>query len=159
MRFPAIKDAPADSDEVYVSFDWCPYKNAEGEYDEITLHLQTRPGDVDNPNLITQDLKKGDAMRWLHVELNFYDADGTVFNNTTNFMIEPFLEQQKEGHHRFYLDNFMVHSERAGAGVNGVSVDQNGPVEYYNLQGIRVANPEHGLYIRRQGNKTPKVSF
>ena len=32
-----------------------------------------------------------------------------------------------------------------------------GPVEYYNLQGVRVANPENGIYIRRQGNKVQKV--
>jgi len=31
------------------------------------------------------------------------------------------------------------------------------PVEYYNLQGIRVAEPTHGLYIKRQGNKVTKV--
>lgn len=31
------------------------------------------------------------------------------------------------------------------------------PVEYYNLQGIRVVNPTHGIYIKRQGNKTEKV--
>lgn len=35
--------------------------------------------------------------------------------------------------------------------------DENAPVEYYNLQGIRVNNPENGLYIRRQGNKVEKV--
>lgn len=45
------------------------------------------------------------------------------------------------------------------AGVADIVVedDSNAPVEYYNLQGIRVANPENGLYIRRQGNKTTKV--
>lgn len=160
MRFPAIADAPADPDEVYVSFDWCPYKNVEGEYDEVTLHLQTRPGDVNNPNLLTHDLKKGDPMRWIHVEIDFYDADGAVFNNSTNFMIEPIVEQQATGHHRFYLDNFMVHSERVDVGaINEVSVDKKAPVEYYNLQGVRVANPENGLYIRRQGNKSSKVLF
>lgn len=31
------------------------------------------------------------------------------------------------------------------------------PVEYYNLQGIRVTNPEGGIFIRRQGNKVSKV--
>lgn len=35
--------------------------------------------------------------------------------------------------------------------------DANAPVEYYNLQGIRVIDPENGLYIRRQGNKVTKV--
>ena len=38
--------------------------------------------------------------------------------------------------------------------------DNNAPVEYYNLQGIRVANPEAGnLYIKRQGAKSTKVVF
>ena len=37
--------------------------------------------------------------------------------------------------------------------------DSNAPVEYYNLQGIRVANPEKGIFIRRQGNKATKVRF
>ncbi len=48
----------------------------------------------------------------------------------------------------------------AGSGtsaVEGVAIDENAPVEYYNLQGVRVANPENGLYIKRQGNKAVKV--
>lgn len=44
------------------------------------------------------------------------------------------------------------------AGVEGVAVENaDAPVEYYSLQGIRVANPGNGLYIRRQGNKSTKV--
>ncbi len=31
------------------------------------------------------------------------------------------------------------------------------PVEYYNLQGIRVERPESGLYIRRQGSTSTKI--
>ena len=36
------------------------------------------------------------------------------------------------------------------------AADENAPVEYYNLQGVRVENPSNGLYIRRQGNKVTK---
>ena len=45
------------------------------------------------------------------------------------------------------------------AGIASVVVDnnQNAPVEYFNLQGVRVENPSAGLYIRRQGNQTIKV--
>ena len=43
------------------------------------------------------------------------------------------------------------------AGIADITVDENAPVEFYNLQGVRVANPENGLYIRRQGNKATKV--
>ena len=42
-------------------------------------------------------------------------------------------------------------------GVAGVIADENAPVEYYNLQGVRVANPENGLYIVRQGRNVRKV--
>ena len=41
--------------------------------------------------------------------------------------------------------------------VDGIAADANAPVEYYNLQGVRIANPENGIFIRRQGNSTVKV--
>ena len=44
-----------------------------------------------------------------------------------------------------------------GSGVKDVAVDANAPVEYYNLQGVRVAEPTNGIYIRRQGNTASKV--
>lgn len=51
--------------------------------------------------------------------------------------------------------------EFAASGVESIatdmSADDNAPVEYYNLQGMRVNNPENGIFIRRQGNKTVKV--
>lgn len=44
------------------------------------------------------------------------------------------------------------------SGVESVMVeDTDAPVEYFNLQGVRVANPDNGVYIRRQGNKVEKV--
>lgn len=42
-------------------------------------------------------------------------------------------------------------------GVIDVTISGEGEVEYFNLQGVRVANPESGLYIRRQGNQVSKV--
>lgn len=44
------------------------------------------------------------------------------------------------------------------SGVENITVnDENAPVEYFNLQGVRVADPGNGLYIRRQGNTVEKV--
>ncbi|MCH5226019.1 MAG: hypothetical protein J1D77_08445, partial [Muribaculaceae bacterium] len=37
------------------------------------------------------------------------------------------------------------------------SSSTNAPVEFFNLAGQRVANPQHGVFIRKQGNKTSKV--
>ena len=42
-------------------------------------------------------------------------------------------------------------------GIADITADENAPVEYFNLQGVRVAEPTTGLYIRRQGGKAAKV--
>ena len=42
--------------------------------------------------------------------------------------------------------------------VNGLMDDNmNATPVYYNLQGVRVANPEQGIFIMRQGNKVAKI--
>lgn len=42
------------------------------------------------------------------------------------------------------------------ASVNSVEINENEPIEYFDLQGRRVENPTKGLYILRQGNKSVK---
>lgn len=46
-------------------------------------------------------------------------------------------------------------------GVEGIESDEmtvGQPAEYYNLQGVRIAEPKKGeLYLRKQGNKTEKI--
>ncbi len=45
-------------------------------------------------------------------------------------------------------------------GIEDVTVEVEGEAEYYNMQGLRVAQPEAGqLYIKRQGGKAVKVRF
>lgn len=55
------------------------------------------------------------------------------------------------------IDRITLSTSGTPTGVEDVTVDENAPVEYYNLQGVRVANPENGIYIRRQGSKVSKV--
>lgn len=44
------------------------------------------------------------------------------------------------------------------SGITGVSDDDsNAPVEHFNLQGVKVADPGNGIFIRRQGGKATKV--
>lgn len=38
-----------------------------------------------------------------------------------------------------------------------IGADAEMPVEYYNLQGVKVANPQSGIYIRVQGKKVEKI--
>ncbi len=53
--------------------------------------------------------------------------------------------------HKFYIK---VPSKDS---VSDIAVDSQAPAEYFNLQGMPVANPENGLFIRRQGGKATKV--
>ncbi len=46
---------------------------------------------------------------------------------------------------------------KAGSGVSEIESVVEGEAVYYNLQGVKVAEPENGLYIRVQGNKAIKV--
>lgn len=55
--------------------------------------------------------------------------------------------------------NFYDFKFTPGNGDSGIAAiaAENAPVEYFNLQGVRVDNPANGLYIRRQGNNVTKV--
>lgn len=60
-----------------------------------------------------------------------------------------------------YIDQVYVYYKdvKQGSGVAETLVEEDAPVEYYNLQGVRVANPENGLFIVKQGNKVSKKIF
>ena len=72
---------------------------------------------------------------------------------------------QKQGKLTYYSENAkgiqshdVVVNFSGQTGVEDIIADENnGEVEFFNLQGVRVANPENGVYIRRQGNKATKV--
>lgn len=103
----------------------------------------------------------------------FFLAHPDLYMNTINFdLTEPStvtigyhkdLNQNNYANPVFdfkleYFDpNYSGYDVTGGSGVADLVVeDENAPVEYYNLQGIRVANPENGLYIVKQGNKVTK---
>ncbi|MDE6542145.1 MAG: C10 family peptidase [Muribaculaceae bacterium] len=49
------------------------------------------------------------------------------------------------------------HYGTVSSGIEDVTVDTEAPAEYFNLQGVRVANPEAGrIYIVRRGDKATK---
>ncbi len=43
------------------------------------------------------------------------------------------------------------------SGVENIATEAESEVIYYNLQGVQVAEPSNGVFIRRQGNKVSKV--
>ena len=51
----------------------------------------------------------------------------------------------------------VITGQQAASGIEEIDADVNAPVEYYNLQGVKVANPSNGIFIKKQGNKATKV--
>ncbi|MBD5183865.1 MAG: hypothetical protein HDS97_03125 [Bacteroidales bacterium] len=56
-----------------------------------------------------------------------------------------------------YQYTYLLDIRMAGVDEVGVDAAAEGDVEYYDLSGVRVVNPESGIYIRRQNGKTSKV--
>lgn len=52
---------------------------------------------------------------------------------------------------------FKITYDTDGSGVDAIAAEENAPAEYYNLQGVRVANPDNGIYIVRRGSKVSKT--
>lgn len=55
--------------------------------------------------------------------------------------------------------SYITFNVKQESGMPGIVVDSDAdaPVEYYNLQGVRVEEPHNGVFIRRQGSKAEKV--
>ena len=93
---------------------------------------------------------------------DFGEAMDCAYNNGDNILIE----EDYSGTIKLELVNgpfepakitlYETVVPHESAGIADITVDENAPVEYFNLQGVRVANPENGLYIVRQGAKTFK---
>lgn len=54
---------------------------------------------------------------------------------------------------------FTLNMHYDSSSVDEIGAADNAPAVYYNLQGVEVANPENGVFIRRQGNKVTKVAL
>ena len=53
--------------------------------------------------------------------------------------------------------SFSLYNDPDAAGIDDITVDgSDAPAEYFNLQGVKVSNPENGLYIVRQGKTVTK---
>lgn len=97
------------------------------------------------------------------------DPSTTVYTNNSATAISYTIEEVPGEPYSAYIYvfapgapaakwKFTVPNEGIQTGVEVIEpTEENAPVEFYNLQGARVANPEHGIFIRRQGSKTTKV--
>lgn len=87
-----------------------------------------------------------------HCTVSAGETTGTTVFGITARAIDP------ENADNFAEGTIGVTSDGQTTGIEAVDADSaDAAVEYFNLQGVRVAAPAEGLYIRRQGNKVEKV--
>lgn len=128
------------------------YKNAEAWTNTIDLtdYLKDYPADL-NLMFARKNASNGNAIRIASKEAQ--DIENTKDeSNPFTFAAEDLKPQLTITYKKKDGTTAIVDIE-VEENVDGVEA----PVEYYNVQGIRVENPEHGLYIKRQGNKVSKV--
>ena len=96
---------------------------------------------------------------------------GVLPNNDVDHVAIPFTFNLKAGRHTVRIHNkgfvngmtangvcFAEGTYVPEVGIETVNVDENAPVEYFNLQGMKVANPLAGnIVIRRQGSQVSKL--
>ena len=83
-------------------------------------------------------------------DFQVYNAPFTI-NATTSiyaYAVEEGKQQSREVSVTYYYNPSLS--------IDGIEIE-NGAAQYYNMQGVRVANPENGMYIRVQNGKAQKV--
>ena len=104
---------------------------------------------------IPTEIKAGQIYEYTH-EITLLQPIG---NNYDNINVIVYLLNASNGQ----IENACILKslgDGSYAGIEPVIDDfdeSDVPVEYYNLQGVRVSNPAAGIFIRRQGNKVSKV--
>lgn len=98
---------------------------------------------------------------WKYV---FTSATGKPVHNQTGLVFNDGVlnpTDDKSNHQTkdiTYVEGMAYNREGATTGSVNIAIDENDTLEYYTIQGVRVASPEApGIYIERRGNTTRKI--
>lgn len=178
IQTPALGENAVGIDDFWVTIEWCPVKSGAGTYDPTHLAIYV-PGSANGKDpgagkegrydFEDHDIAKNTPYKWYTAKANI---KGVTLKATDKIAIRPGANQWPMNDKnvyigtttvcdqaRFYLKSIKVtktEPKDIGTGVASIEADENAPVEYYNLQGVRVAEPSNGLYIVRQGSKVSK---
>lgn len=97
---------------------------------------------------------------YIYNEENFTNAYTTEGNDGASMSYDVCValtgfDENSDATDYYYLNFYFTDNEYAS--VSKIENDNDAPVEFYNLQGVRVQNPENGIFIRKQGSKVSKM--
>ncbi len=118
---------------------------------------------TENANLYIDDIVLGYGGDMVYTPIEDYNSLNV--GNVTTYTVKGLTEQTDYAydvlaHNSEYSTNpgnKITVTTKESTGIEDVINDNNAPIEYYNLQGIKVTSPQNGIYIRCQGNNAQKV--
>ncbi|MDE5773568.1 MAG: hypothetical protein K2H86_03830, partial [Muribaculaceae bacterium] len=140
-----------------------PESTEKGEFKPAVVAASTITNDMVNSVIAVKDVELAEASP--ATKDNFTGtSEGTTLSLRNNYGLESvaagtynltLLVQVYKGELSLYVINY--DADVNSTGVEAVEVIE-GAAEYYTLQGVKVANPEKGLYIRVAGGKATKIA-
>lgn len=150
---PALENVPENA-TVTLNFDWSVMRQGSGKIDPVNLYVLVENGsDSKQFDIPECGWEAGHVLEWIPAVV---ELEGVTVNKDTKITITQ-TQWDVSTANRWYLDNIKVTAKSEGSAVESIVAEENAPAEYFNLQGVRVANPESGLYIVRKGSKVSKV--
>lgn len=133
--------------------DWKDYELTKENDDLWTANITPT---VSGGEFGVQKKINGSNDDWFAAGVTF-DAQNTTFALTGDPAGNCVLDVTANQAYKFTFVPSTATLTVVGATVSAAAIEtENAPVEYFNLQGVRVANPENGLFIVRQGDKVSK---
>lgn len=160
IALPLVAGFGDGTEGVRFSFKWTPFgsmSDGESKFDPTKIVVIVRNGDKDDVvATLTKEGIDGKPYQWFTEDVDLC-VNGSKITKDTRIIVRNADDQYPtvSGNFRWFIDELKVYT--GGSAVSEISFDENAPVEYFNLQGVKVTNAENGLYIRRQGNKVEKV--
>lgn len=128
----------------------------EPSLDETTVQYDTFGLKLLELNLSYIDADKANGIDWSAEYKGTVTYDSTYGYPLEYIQTSKYTDSELRNNIRtVYADYYDV----IAAGVDNIETSDNAPVEYYNLQGVRVTNPANGIFIRRQGATVTKVAL
>ena len=139
---------------------WAPDPNfgyAIAEVDKDAEGNEIAGKEIASANLASNSLGENGSIDMFNAGPVSFEApaDGRVFVRI--YMANTYGDKNKKDNLWMLCDMVSIVDPNGDTGVEAAVATENAPVEYFNLQGLRVANPENGIFIRRQGSKVSKV--
>ena len=107
------------------------YKN---QYSKISGHIDSFIASI-------KSAAASDVQRWPAYGCSNPDAKATEFKALLDARVK------------------WLNDQWTGTGVEEIEFNDNAPIEYYNLQGVKIANPQGGIFIKVQGCNATKVNI